>query len=1439
MSDSARISCAILRVIYTLCLNKEPEIGHFLLHENGIGLLKFIFEKIGKKGQFNNEFVKYLFDILELPTVLSFHLNGIVPLLLKEIVFNARIWSNSPYLVQKRLLERAGELLKQINDLPFNEDEPYCSILLMLYDYFAPEEVEEKEPKDFLESARKELKGMLLDSLKDKGNEKVMPTLVKFLLLGPNHCYSIRDLLRVIILYQGSSRVVWDKIAIQHIKDTLKAKTREFDIIMALHMTIVYTTKEKLLLYRTSNEDPKVVKARIDCCEDVIAYSVFVLLSFYWDNLWINVGKGFSSDILKKNFQGGTKSTSFLMSNSVVDKTQAVLEYLAPGKTKSKFITEYNILLFLFHKLNEKASYSNSNVKEYLGEKTYLAVLAHLSPDSSMFYKDKNMIQNTLLKMNASEWDTPKNQALYGLLLERIEAFELSVQELILLDCNALLANEGCRLVLVKSKKVFSSICEYLLSTQYTSTVKKSLEHIYLTLLLHHWSEKKKLVFWNKGNINIEQFLYLINDFLDILFHNGISFGNSEHMYSILQLLYYIEDIVNGLVLDKIVFLHVIAKIIIYLNELKMLYFWYPPCCSSMTFKASHVNLNELFQREGGVIRIVLKFLLKSIIHSNQHKVEEDYKRLVLKLLSFFIYRKQKTLATILKILNLPINIKNTDQISFVEASIKDCIPSLVVKAISRDKTITQQKLVDDVIKSTKKDLLSINKYRTILLYTELVQVLIYLVFDVSSYTSLVPNMQIKINKAVEYVSKILGKIGFLCIEKYGKKCGIEINKWFDINDKKHTKLYTIRSLTKCFTNVDECSEERLDDLHVMTESVVQIGKEQKILGDEEKDVIDNVISLPELQENIVRAFNELYKLIIELKERRISNENYTKQLINLIITDTNLKIIQPALHKFITDKYLQIEKAIIYTQQKQLNLNKETLIEDNYKRTENLYNLIQGYNSEILRLSAGITSYSKANKTKKEYEKLSKKVLSEFFFSVPNKVDEKVFEIAGKYYKKLLNRSEINKEDSKLGFKSFIKLDMAKDNIGRAMRLKRIKQPLENIAVLKRIVYIRQFFLKKVFIAYILKQVLDDFFVPDKYWHLLLKALIEKLIVSAPIPERKPNDSSLIFSSIRRTSNPGAHVIKTCVTRGQLARECKVLSRPEKVTFIAEMIKIDHSIFGNLLISNKDISFTRRIKDNSEEYRLGPTAFMNSYTNKKVKKVWRYNDITKITTRHYNHIPQAIELHFINRKSILLVLFSEENVTNFFSYISSLISSTSKYKKLLLIEDTKKLFSAKKFTTEWRKKRLTNFEYLMVLNEYANRSFHSLAQYPVFPWVIGNFNTFQLSNGELRNLKLPIAALTQRKQDAAIKKYENTDDFPGGRFLFGTHYLPGRAVLGYLLRLEPYTTMTYRFDSGGDCPSRHFHSIEMLWEQVKVECDNNLELIPEFYYLTEFLANQ
>ena len=44
-----------------------------------------------------------------------------------------------------------------------------------------------------------------------------------------------------------------------------------------------------------------------------------------------------------------------------------------------------------------------------------------------------------------------------------------------------------------------------------------------------------------------------------------------------------------------------------------------------------------------------------------------------------------------------------------------------------------------------------------------------------------------------------------------------------------------------------------------------------------------------------------------------------------------------------------------------------------------------------------------------------------------------------------------------------------------------------------------------------------------------------------------------------------------------------------------------------------------------------------------------------------------------------------------------------------------------------WRQGEITNFEYLTELNKLAGRTFNDLMQYPVFPFILADYNSQEL----------------------------------------------------------------------------------------------------------------
>lgn len=72
---------------------------------------------------------------------------------------------------------------------------------------------------------------------------------------------------------------------------------------------------------------------------------------------------------------------------------------------------------------------------------------------------------------------------------------------------------------------------------------------------------------------------------------------------------------------------------------------------------------------------------------------------------------------------------------------------------------------------------------------------------------------------------------------------------------------------------------------------------------------------------------------------------------------------------------------------------------------------------------------------------------------------------------------------------------------------------------------------------------------------------------------------------------------------------------------------------------------------------------------------------------------------------------------------------------------DSRKLIEKLHLTTEWQKREMSTFDYLMKLNSLASRSYKDLTQYPVMPWIISDYTSPQ-SFKSLRDLTKTVGAL-------------------------------------------------------------------------------------------------
>jgi Beige/BEACH domain/PH domain associated with Beige/BEACH len=105
-----------------------------------------------------------------------------------------------------------------------------------------------------------------------------------------------------------------------------------------------------------------------------------------------------------------------------------------------------------------------------------------------------------------------------------------------------------------------------------------------------------------------------------------------------------------------------------------------------------------------------------------------------------------------------------------------------------------------------------------------------------------------------------------------------------------------------------------------------------------------------------------------------------------------------------------------------------------------------------------------------------------------------------------------------------------------------------------------------------------------------------------------------------------------------------------------------------------------------------------------------------------------------------------------------------------------------------WQKGDISNYDYLLVLNSAAGRTFHDLSRYPVFPWVIADYESSKLDLSKpstFRDLTKPVGALNEDRLAYFKQRYESMHDMEDP-FLFGTHYSAAGYVLYYLVRSMP-----------------------------------------------------
>ena len=364
-------------------------------------------------------------------------------------------------------------------------------------------------------------------------------------------------------------------------------------------------------------------------------------------------------------------------------------------------------------------------------------------------------------------------------------------------------------------------------------------------------------------------------------------------------------------------------------------------------------------------------------------------------------------------------------------------------------------------------------------------------------------------------------------------------------------------------------------------------------------------------------------------------------------------------------------------------------------------------------------------------------------------------------------------------------------------------------------------------------------------------------------------------------------------------------------------MVKPTHHIKGYATTEKSSMTFTycpdnesKELleKDPSYDKDMGAcfgSTFKTYHKDKdKIYFEIKYKSIEYMFKRNYFYQETGLEIFTYERKSYFLNFKSNQELEKFISDIIQhekfrtikCIGYKGKkligYCKLFNVYTKKTSHYINNKMEEWQNNIISTFEYIMWLNIFAGRSFNDLTQYPVFPWIITNYQTDELNEkNDFRNLSIPVGMFdfnekAEMRKETFIEFYNtlkndlkesvpdfdykdflekfdvyfehynhkksknkdenNPDESNSGKieinqlpYFYGSHYSNPTYVSHYLTRLFPHASISIEIHGDKfDDPNRMFFSLSRTFETASTLKDDIRELIPEFYILPEMFLN-
>ena len=361
-------------------------------------------------------------------------------------------------------------------------------------------------------------------------------------------------------------------------------------------------------------------------------------------------------------------------------------------------------------------------------------------------------------------------------------------------------------------------------------------------------------------------------------------------------------------------------------------------------------------------------------------------------------------------------------------------------------------------------------------------------------------------------------------------------------------------------------------------------------------------------------------------------------------------------------------------------------------------------------------------------------------------------------------------------------------------------------------------------------------------------------------------------------------------------------------------LVKLTHHIRGYASTEEKRIIFIHEVNEfnsnnlieNDEGYDKDMQSCFGSIfkghqkDKDKVNCEIKYENIKYLFIKTYFYNLTAVEIYTELNKSYLFVFKNNIDLTKFLNDILShgeyreikigeLKTKTIGYEQINLLNSKKMDYIFISKYEDWRNYSISTLELIMWLNIYSGRSYNDITQYPVFPWIITNYEAEELNEeADIRDLSSPIGMLelgdkSEIRKETFLEIYEsvkndlneldpefnyqeylkNGEEYYNAYlekklkmkseqnedvtyiqpnqlpYFFGTHYSNPTYVSHYLTRIFPYSSIAIEIQGEKfDDPDRLFTSMKKTFESATTLKDDVRELIPEFYFLPEMFIN-